>query len=298
MTRLLLLGVNGQVGHELARTLAPLGEVAIPDRSRYDFADPSTLAAVVADTRPHVVVNAAAYTAVDRAEADVATATAVNAEAPGHLARAAKACGALLVHYSTDYVFDGTKATPYGEDDTPHPMGVYGRTKLEGENAIRASGAEHVIFRTSWVYSARGQNFLLTVLRLAAEREQLRVVADQIGAPTWARTIAETTAAALTRDLARRVSGGFESAVVHLAAAGATSWHGFASAIVAGARARGATLACREVLPISTADYPTAARRPANSRLAGQMLRLRYGITLPAWDAALAACLDEIFQRP
>jgi dTDP-4-dehydrorhamnose reductase len=294
MTRLLLLGVNGQVGHELARTLAPLGELVVPDRSSYDFARPASLAVAVADAKPDIVVNAAAYTAVDRAESEASNATAVNAEAPASLARAAQSCGALLVHYSTDYVFDGSKAAPYDEDDTPAPLGVYGRTKLEGENAIRASGADHLIFRTSWVYSARGQNFLLTMLRLAAEREQLRVVADQIGAPTWARTIAAATASALTYDLARRRRGEFESGVFHLTASGATSWHGFATAIIAGARARGATLACREVIPISTAEYPTPARRPGNSRLAGERFRLRYGVRVPAWDEALNTCLDEV----
>ena len=292
MTTLLLLGASGQIGHELARTLEPLGNVVIPPRTSYDFTDPDSLRALVDAARPDAIVNAAAYTAVDRAESDPSAATALNAEAPARLALAAKACGALLVHYSTDYVFDGAKSTPYDEDDAPSPRSVYGRTKLAGEHAIRASGADHLVFRTSWVYSARGHNFLLTMLRLASEREALRVVDDQIGAPTWARTIAEATAAALVQELERRRA--FKSAILNLTASGATSWHGFASAIVAGARARGALIKSQEVVPIATADYPTAAQRPANSRLAGEKLRERYGLVLPAWQEALQLCLDEL----
>ena len=291
----MLFGASGQVGHELARALPAIGDVVIPDRASYDLAKPHTLRAAVDAARPDVVVNAAAFTAVDKAETEATIAAAANAEAPAQLAAGAAACGALLVHYSTDYVFDGTKPAPYSEDDAPNPLGVYGRTKLAGEEAIRSSGADHLIFRTSWVYAARGHNFLLTMLRLAAEREQLRVVGDQIGAPTWARDIAEGTVAALKIDLGRRRSGRFESATLNLTASGATSWHGFAAAIVAGARARGAKLECREVVRIGTADYPTPARRPANSRLSGEKLRERYGLVLPQWDESLGRCLDEIF---
>ena len=295
MSTLLLFGARGQVGDELARALPALGEVVVPDRSSYDFTHPQTLRRIVEAARPDVVVSAAAYTAVDRAETESALAEAVNAEAPGHLAAAARDCGALLVHYSTDYVFDGMKADAYREDDAPNPLGVYGRTKLAGDDAIRSSGADHIIFRTSWVYSARGHNFLLTILKLGEEREQLRVVADQIGAPTWAREIAKATAAAVTMDLERRRSGGFTSAVINLTASGETTWHGFARAIVEGARARSAPVTCREVLPISTAEYPTAARRPANSRLSGEKLRERYGLALPDWSDSLERCLDELF---
>ena len=295
MSRLLLFGAHGQVGDALAHTLPALGQVIVPERSGYDFTRPHTLRDAVAAAKPDVIVNAAAYTAVDKAEADAAVAAAVNAEAPAQLAAAARACGALLVHYSTDYVFDGTRAGPYREDDAPNPLGVYGRTKLAGEEAIRSSGADHLIFRTSWVYAARGQNFLLTILRLARERGELRVVADQVGAPTWAREIARATTAAIAMDLERRRGGDFTSAMVNLTASGATSWHGFARAIVEGARARGEALKCREVLPISTADYPTPALRPANSRLSGEKLRKRYGLALPDWNDSLQLCLDEMY---
>ena len=295
MSRLLLLGANGQIGHALALALPRIGELVVPDRASYDLAKPDTLRNVVDTVQPDVIVNAAAYTAVDRAESEGTAAAAANAEAPACLAAAAKSHHALLVHYSTDYVFDGAGAQPYDENDAPAPLGVYGRTKLAGEDAIRASGAEHLIFRTSWVYGARGRNFLLTVLALAREHERLRIVADQIGAPTWARDIAEATAAALAVDLERRRSGGFASATLNMTASGETSWHGFAGAIVAGAKARGAPLECREVQAISTSEYPSTARRPANSRLSGERLRQRYGLTLPAWNDSLERCLDELF---
>ncbi|MGH8619777.1 MAG: dTDP-4-dehydrorhamnose reductase [Burkholderiales bacterium] len=292
--RILLTGATGQVGWELARTLMPLGKVIIADRTRCDLAQPRTLAAAVDEVRPDVIVNAAAYTAVDKAEDETALAMAVNAEAPGELAKAARRHGALLAHYSTDYVFDGGQYSPYRETDPTGPLGTYGRSKLAGEEAVAASGADHVIFRTSWVYAARGKNFLLTMLRLAREREQLRVVVDQFGAPTWARLIAETTALALQQDLARRHEGAFESALVHLTAAGSTSWHGFASAIVDAAREQGMPLQCREVIPITTAEYPLPSPRPANSRLAGDRLAQRYGLEMPAWEWCLHLCLAEL----
>jgi len=294
-SRILLIGSNGQVGWELARTLMPLGPVLIPERDQCDLARPDTLTALVNSLRPDVIVNAAAYTAVDKAEDETDLAMTVNARAPGALAAAAHRHSALLVHYSTDYVFDGTKVGAYSETDMPNPRSAYGRSKLAGEEAIRAAGADHLIFRTSWVFAARGKNFLRTILRLAGEREELRIVADQFGAPTWARLIAEVTALALGQELARKKNGGLESATFNLTAAGETSWHGFASAIIAAARARGAKLSCRTVVPITTAEYPLPAARPANSRLAGARLTERYALALPKWEDCMQLCLAELF---
>ncbi len=295
MLSILLLGSNGQVGWELARTLMPLGRVLVPERPLCDLARPHQLTALVDATRPDVIVNAAAYTAVDQAEQEVNLAMAVNAEAPGVLATAARRHGALLVHYSTDYVFDGTKAGAYSETDTPNPSSAYGRSKLAGEQAVRSSGADHLILRTSWVYAARGKNFLRTILRLSGERAELRIVADQFGAPTWARLIAEVTALALQQDLARRKNGAFDSATFNLTAAGVTSWHGFASAIVSAAQVHGAASMCRAVMPITTAEYPLPAARPANSRLCGSRLAERYALQMPQWDSCLQLCMAEIF---
>lgn len=295
MTTILLTGSTGQVGWELARTLMPLGQVVIPQRSQFDLAKPESLDMLVDQIRPDVIVNPAAYTAVDKAEEESEVALTINATAPAALARAAQRHGALLVHYSTDYVFDGKKSVAYTEDDATNPAGAYGRSKLAGEEAVRASGADHLIFRTSWVYAARGKNFLKTILRLAAEREELRIVVDQIGAPTWARLIAETTALALQQDLTRRKNGSFSSDTCNLTAAGETSWHGFASAIVAGAQASGAQLKCRSITPITTADYPLPAARPANSRLSGARLKERYELEMPGWDACMQLCLAELF---
>jgi dTDP-4-dehydrorhamnose reductase len=233
---------------------------------------------------------------VDLAEDEPNLAMTINGRAPGTLAVAARRCGALLVHYSTDYVFDGSKPGAYTETDPPNPTSEYGRTKLAGEEAVRASGADYLIFRTSWVYAARGKNFLRTIARLAAEREQLRVVGDQFGAPTWARLIAEVTMLALRQDLGERKRGNFESALLNLTAGGETTWHGFASAIVAGARERGASLKCRDVAPITTAEYPLPAARPANSRLSGARLAERYGLDMPSWQHCTQLCLDEFFR--
>jgi dTDP-4-dehydrorhamnose reductase len=244
------------------------------------------------EVRPDVIVNAAAYTAVDKAESEPELAHAVNAVAPALLAQEAARRGALLIHYSTDYVYDGAKAAPYVESDKTNPLGAYGRSKLAGEEGIRASGCDHLIFRTSWVYAARGANFLRTILRLAAEREELRIVMDQIGAPTWARLIAEATALALRQALAERRHGRFESGLFHLACAGETSWHGFASAIVAGRSG----LRVKTVTPITTADYPLPAPRPANSRLDTSAFRARFGLALPDWRDCLPLCLEEIPQ--
>jgi len=279
--RILLTGPTGQVGWELAPRLAALGEVVALDRSALDLADAGVLRARVRDVRPDVIVNAAAYTAVDRAESEPELALAINGVAPGVLAEEAKRLGALLVHYSTDYVFDGTKEGAYVEDDATNPLSVYGRTKLDGERAIRASGCRHLILRTSWVYASRGHNFLLTMLRLGAERPELRVVDDQRGAPTWARDIAGATVTLLAKP---------PNGLFHLTAAGETTWHGFACEIM--------RLAGRKAVVhrIRSNEYPAAARRPANSLLDNHRLRAAAGIVMPAWDESLTRCLAGVSQ--
>ena len=289
---ILLTGRNGQVGWELARALLPLGRVHAFGHAELDLADAAAVRRKLDELRPDVIVNAAAYTAVDKAESEPEQANAVNAAAPALLAQEAVQRGALLIHYSTDYVFDGAKASPYVETDPTNPLGAYGRSKLAGEEGIRASGCDHLIFRTSWVYAARGANFLRTILRLAAEREELRIVMDQVGAPTWARLIAEATALALRQALAERRHGRFESGLFHLACAGETSWHGFASAIVEGRQG----LRVKAVTPITTAEYPLPAARPASSRLATDKFRARFGLALPDWRDCLQLCLEEIPQ--
>jgi dTDP-4-dehydrorhamnose reductase len=294
--KLLVTGANGQVGWELARSLMPLGEVVALDRAACDLARPETLAPLVAALAPDVIVNAAAYTAVDRAEREEALATTINAAAAGELARGARQVGALLVHYSTDYVFDGAKAAPYAEDDAVAPLNAYGRSKLAGERAIAASGCDHLILRTTWVYAARGNNFVRTMLRLGAERDVLRVVADQHGAPTWARNIADATAQIVAKARREQAAGHFAGGVFNLAARGETSWHGFAEAIFEEARRLpcGARLKVSEVAPIAAADYPTPAARPANSRLAPAALQARFDIALPHWRDALRRCLEDL----
>lgn len=281
--KILLLGRNGQVGWELERSLAPLGQLTSLGRADLDLRDAAHIREAVRAASPDVIVNAAAYTAVDKAESERDAAFAVNATAPGILAEEAKRTGALLVHYSTDYVFDGTKATAYVEDDAPHPLNVYGTSKLAGERAVAATGCRHLILRTSWVYGPRGSNFMLTMLRLARERTELRVVDDQVGAPTSCRAIARATAAALAR--AVRPPG--RAGLYHLAASGETSWCGFARAILA--RADIAT----PVLPIRTEEYPTPARRPRNSRLDCSRLRAASGVTLASWEQGLAEAMAE-----
>lgn len=289
---ILLTGKNGQVGWELQRSLLPLGRVAACGRDELDLTDADAVRRMLDEVRPDAIVNAAAYTAVDKAESEPGLAHAINAAAPALLADEAARRGVLLVHYSTDYVYDGRKASPYVEDDAVNPLGAYGRSKLAGEAGIELSGADHLIFRTCWVYAARGSNFLRTILRLAAEREELRVVADQVGAPTWARLIAEATAHALKQALQERRDGSFDSGVYHLAAGGETSWHGFASAIVAG---RGG-LRAKAVAPIATAEYPLPAARPANSRLNTANFQQRFSLALPDWRDGLRLCLEDIPQ--
>jgi len=293
--RILLFGGNGQVGTELQRTLAPLGELVVATREgtgagatsvRADFDVPQSLHSVIETVAPDVVVNAAAYTAVDRAEDDRDRASRVNAEAPARIAEACASRDIRLVHYSTDYVFGGTGTRPYREDDPVHPLGVYGATKLAGEQAIQSSGARHAIFRTAWVYAAHGHNFLRTMLRLASERDELRVVADQVGSPTSAKLIAEVTAKFLTQPPG-------PSGLWHLTSAGQTSWHGFAEAILDGAVAIGLLDKRPAVVPIATSDYPTRARRPAHSVLDCDRLQAGMDIRLPHWQAALGEVLRE-----
>ncbi|EIF28215.1 dTDP-4-dehydrorhamnose reductase [Burkholderia sp. Ch1-1] len=290
---ILLTGVNGQVGFELARTLQGLGTVVAVDRAAMDMSDPDRVRAVVRNIRPALIVNPAAYTAVDKAEEELDLAMRINGEMPGVLAEEAKKLGAALVHYSTDYVFNGEKDCPYVEDDPTDPQNVYGRTKLAGEQAIAASGCAHLIFRTSWVYGTRGKNFLLTMLRLGAEREELSVVADQIGAPTWSNTIATLT----SNVLAQAVGGSDDwwkqsSGVYHLTASGATSWHGFAQAIFDNSKLPKKPT----VKPIPAASYPTPAARPANSRMSSDKLFSTFGVRAPKWDEALLLCMAESKQ--
>lgn len=291
--RILLTGASGQVGWELRRTLAPLGRVTAADRRAADLADPASLRRAVREANPALIVNAAAYTAVDGAEKETDLAMAVNGVAPGILAEECARLGAPLVHFSTDYVFDGSKAGPYTEDDTPAPVNAYGASKLAGERAIEAVGVPHLILRTSWVYGLRGRNFLLTICRLARERDELRIVDDQRGAPTWSRLIAEAAAQLVARaGLGDAGSLGARSGVYHLAAGGATSWCGFARAILEAGPAIGVPAPPR-LVPISTAEYPTPARRPANSCLAGDKLARVFGLALPAWDEGLRLCVEE-----
>ena len=295
--KILLLGKNGQVGWELQRSLSILGEVVAcdfdsPAELKADFSDPESLVALVQRVRPDAIVNAAAHTAVDKAESEPDLARRINALAPGVLAREAAAIGACLVHYSTDYVFDGSGDQPRREDAATAPLSVYGHTKLEGEELIRASGCSHLILRTSWVYAARGGNFARTMLRLAAEREELKVIADQVGAPTGADLLADVTALALWRLRSQPdLSGSY-----HCVAAGQTTWHEYAQFIIEWARAHGhaVKVAPDRVLSTLTLDYPTPARRPLNSRLDTQKLRRTFGITLPHWQLGVQRLLAEV----
>ncbi len=293
MTRILLLGRDGQVGWELQRTLQPLGEVTAVGRDSCDLARPEQIRATVRAAAPELIVNAAAYTAVDRAEAEPALALAVNAEAPSLLASEAKRLGAALIHYSTDYVFDGRKRGPYLETDTVNPLSVYGRSKLAGELGIAASGVPHLVLRTSWVYALRGRNFLRTIMRLAREKPELRVVADQHGVPNSAATLAVATAAIVQQaaaggDPIRAI--GERGGVYHLSCGGQTTWHGFATAIVE-RLAQAGRLPPVAVVPITTAEFPTAARRPSNSVLDAAKLARDWAVTLPDWCSALESCL-------
>ena len=294
--KILLLGKNGQVGWELQRSLAPLGELLALDRHSSehcgDLSQPERLAQTVLAWRPDVVVNAAAHTAVDKAESEPELARCLNATAPAALAQAATQIGALLVHYSTDYVFNGQGQSPWQEDDATGPLSVYGQTKREGEQGIVASGCAHLIFRTSWVYAARGGNFAKTMLRLAAERERLTVIDDQWGAPTGAELLADVTAHAVVHALRDRQN---LSGIYHLAAAGETTWHGYASHVIAQARQLqpGLALKVNEIAPVPTSAFPTPAQRPRNSRLNTQKLRQAFGLVLPAWQHGVNRMLAE-----
>lgn len=296
--KILLLGKNGQVGWELQRSLAPLGEVLALDRHSTDFcgdlSQPERLAQTVLTWRPDVIVNAAAHTAVDKAESEPELARCLNATAPAALARAAADVGAWLVHYSTDYVFNGQGDTPWQEADATGPLSVYGQTKLAGEQAIAASGCKHLIFRTSWVYAARGGNFVRTMLRLAGERERLTVIDDQRGAPTGADLIADVTAHAIRQ--AMGTQGASLSGVYHLVASGETSWHDYACHVIAQARQilPASGLKVTEIAPVPTSAFPTPAQRPHNSRLSTHKLQKTFGLVLPPWQQGVDRLLAEI----
>lgn len=292
--RLLVIGANGQVGCELRQSLAPLGEVIALDRAACDLARPAEVARILRAATPDIIVNAAAYTAVDRAEQEEELATLINGTAVGEIAQAARQLGALLIHYSTDYVFDGRKDAPYAEDDVPSPISAYGRSKLAGERAIAQCGGRYLIVRTSWIYAARGHNFLKTVLRLARERDELRIVDDQIGAPTWARDLAAATAV-MTKQARQEIArDDFESGLFHVTGSGATSWFVFAQAVVKQAEQSGLLARKSKIVPIASSEYPVAATRPKNSRLSGARARHRFQIALPEWEQSLAVCMREL----
>ena len=295
--KILLLGKNGQVGWQLQRALAPLGEIVALERKDAggDLADPQGLAAAVRAAKPQVIVNAAAYTAVDKAESEPQLARLINTEAPAALAREAAASGALLVHYSTDYVFDGSGSAPWQESDSTGPLNVYGATKLAGEQAIAASGCAHLTFRTSWVYAAHGDNFIKTMLRLAATRERLTVIDDQKGAPTGAELIADVTAHAISQTLQQPAKAG----LYHLTAAGEASWFDYAQYVLAlarQARPQGVKTAAGGVQPIASSQYPAAARRPLNSRLDTRRLQAAFGLQMPPWQQGVTRVLREILE--
>lgn len=296
VSKLLVTGSNGQVGFELRRSLAPLGEVIALDRAACDLTQPDALRRVVREYRPEVIVNPAAYTAVDKAESDADTAFAVNGTAVGVLAEEARALGSLLVHYSTDYVFDGTKDGFYGETDTTNPQSVYGKSKLAGERAIATSGATALVLRTCWVAGAHGGNFAKTMLKLGRERESLRVIADQLGAPTTAALIADVTAQVIARSWFAADRSAFPGGTYHLAAAGETTWHGYATELLCYAVTRGVELKVdpEAITAIPATEYPLPAPRPANSRLDTSKLCETFGIHLPDWRQGIHLLLDQI----
>ncbi len=290
MTRpiILLTGAAGQLGFELARCLPLHGEVIALDRATLDLADADAVIATVRKVRPTLIVNAGAYTAVDRAETEREAAFAVNARAPGILADEAKRLDAVLIHYSTDYVFDGLASSPYAEDAPTHPLNVYGASKLEGERAVLQSGARAIVFRTGWVYGARGKNFLLTMLKLAKERDELRVVADQHGTPNWCRTLSDATADGVERGLPWLAD---RSGLYHMVSSGATTWHGFARAIVGDVERP-------RVVGIPTSDYPTPARRPAYGILSARKFEAAFQYRMPDWRQGLSDCRRDMLSQP
>ncbi len=296
LPRILLIGNTGQVGWELRRSLATLGDVVAVGRNtlpyRLDLTDLNSVRHTFREVQPNWIVNAAAYTAVDKAEEEEDRALLVNGEAPGVLAELSKELKAVLVHYSTDYVFDGRAQTPYCEDDPANPINAYGRTKLAGENNIQAVGGNYFIFRTSWIYGLRGKNFLLTIQRLAREREELRIVSDQIGSPTWCRNIAEATSQIMSRLIAHSEFQDEVTGLYHLSAAGQTSWHGFAEAIVSMLREH-EDLHVKRIRAIKTIDYPLPAQRPEFSVLSSQKALRTFGINIPDWRSSLATCCKD-----
>jgi len=293
--KILLFGKNGQVGWELNRSLQPLGEVIALGREEADFSNPESLRKNVRDIQPDIVVNAVAYTAVDKAEEEEKLAATINEIAPGVLAEEALKIKALLVHYSTDYVFDGTKEEPYVETDKTNPINAYGRTKLAGEETIQSSGCEYLIFRTSWVYASRGHNFLLTILKLAKERDELSIVADQIGSPTSARLISEVALLSLRQSIKERSLGKFSSDLYHLTATSYTSWHGFAKEIVRAADQKlNLPLKIKDIKAVTTTEYPTPAKRQISSRLCLTKLEKTFDIAIPDWTQSLNLCINEI----
>ena len=290
--RILVTGADGQVGWELRRSLGSLGQVTALDREAFDLTQPDRMRQVVRDLRPAVLVNAAAYTAVDRAESEPRLALDINGVAPGVMAEEMTRLGGLMVHYSTDYVFDGAGQRPWTEDDTPNPLGVYGRSKLAGEQAVATAGATHVVIRTSWVYGRRGSNFVRTVIRLALERDELRIVADQTGVPTWCRDLADWTATIVARLSPSTAASPGERGIFHLVSTGTTTWHGLAEAVVRLAP----ELAHRRhvvVVPIGTEDYPQPAKRPARSVLGCHRAERVFGIRPAHWEQALTRCLER-----
>jgi dTDP-4-dehydrorhamnose reductase len=296
--RVLVTGVTGQVGGALLTALNGKADVLPAPRAALDLAQADAIAPALERIAPDLIINPAAYTAVDRAEDERDLAYRINGEAPGHIASWAASHGVPLIHLSTDYVYNGSGERAWREDDITGPLGVYGASKLAGEDAIRAAKGPHLIVRTSWVYAAKGTNFLRTIARLAAERPELRIVADQVGAPTSAQVIADSIAAIVAEhasDLPRRFAAA--NGLMHLAAAGETSWHGFATVIVEGLRARGAPLKVQSIVPIRTEDYPTKAKRPANSRLDMTRLQRVFGVRTPHWQRALAAELDVLARE-
>jgi dTDP-4-dehydrorhamnose reductase len=296
--RFLVTGANGQLGFELQRALAPLGEVVACGRDGCDLSNPDSIRAAVRAAKPNVIFSAGAYTAVDKAESESDLAGAVNGDAPGILGEEASKLGALVIHYSTDYVFDGTKTSAYREEDATNPLGVYGKTKLVGENTLADSGADHLIFRTSWVFGAHGENFIKTILRLASTRDELRIVADQVGAPTGASLLADASTHIATRYL-RDGRENFPFGLYHLTAGGETSWHGFAQHIIAKATAADCklqvTIDCIHPIPVS--EYPTPAARPANSRLDTSKFRTTFGLRLPDWTHGVDQVLDLLPEK-
>jgi len=293
--KILLTGKDGQVGFELQRSLAPLGEVIAVDVAECDLSDAAALRNLIRSVRPGLIVHPAAYTAVDRAETDVAAADAVNAKAPGVIGEEAARIGAWVLHFSTDYVFDGTKPGPYTEEDTPNPQGIYGRSKRDGELALQASGARHLIFRTSWVAGAHGNNFVKTMLRLAAERDSLSVVADQFGVPTSAALLADLSAL-MVRETQLRGLDDFPFGLYHVVPAGETNWHEYACFVIDLALRAGKPIRIKpeSIRAITTGEYPAPARRPANSRMDTSRFRRAFGLTLPPWQSGIRHILQQI----